>query len=50
MQIYIASEKITWSNLTSDMFLAKPRTGEAEVGKSSARITDLICLTYDVKF
>ena len=50
MQIYIASEKITWSNLTSDMFLAKPRTGEAEGGKSSARITDLICLTYDVKF
>ena len=50
LQIYIASEKITWSNLTSDMFLAKPRTGEAEGGKSSARITDLICLTYDVKF
>ena len=50
VQIYIASEKITWSNLTSDMFLAKPRTGEAEGGKSSARITDLICLTYDVKF
>ena len=22
VQIYIASEKITWSNLTSDMFLA----------------------------
>ena len=54
MQIYNASEKITRNNLTSDVFLAKPRTGEAEGGqvstKSSATITDLICLTCDVKF
>ena len=54
VQIYIASEKITWNNLTSDVFLAKPRTGEAEGGqastKSAAAITDLICQTCDVKF
>ena len=54
VQIYIASEKITWNNLTSDVFLAKPRTGEAEGGqgstKSAAAISDLICQTCDVKF
>ena len=54
MQIYNASEKITRNNLTSDVFLAKPRTGEAEGGqgstKSAATITDLIYQTCDVKF
>ena len=54
VQIYIASENITWNNLTSDVFLAKPRTGEAEGGqvstKSAATITHLICQTCDIKF
>ena len=54
MQIYNASEKITRNNLTSDVFLAKPRTGEAEGGqvstKSAATITHLICQTCDIKF